>query len=193
MATKNTKSKSEAALKTAAEKVVVEETVQQEEEEVVVETKEEKKRYMPKQFNLHEVVTVRNGFHGKLVFVAKSNEVFTWEEFGDEQEIELLELKNACATHKQYFINNWFMFDDPEVVAFLKMNQYYKYALKIEEFDDLFTKTPGEIEEILSKLSKGQKHSVGYRAKQLIADGTIDSFKVIETLERCLDKQLIER
>ena len=87
------------------------------------------------------------------------------------------------------------MFDEEFewVVGYLGLSQYYKNALSIEDFDSLFKKTPSEIEKAIAKLSKGQKKSVGYRAKQLIADGEIDSNKAIAALEKALGIELIER
>ena len=107
--------------------------------------------------------------------------------------MELSELKNARNSNKKYFINNWFMFDEEWIVDYLGMKQYYKNSLPIQDFDKLFEKPSAEIEKIISKLSDGQKKSVAYRAKQLIADGGIDSNKVISTLEKCLGTELVER
>ena len=85
------------------------------------------------------------------------------------------------------------MFDEQWIVDYLGMNKYYKYALKIEDFDEVFKKTPEEIEGIVASMSDGQKKSMAYRARALIATGDIDSNKVITALEKCLDTQLIER
>ena len=138
-------------------------------------------------------VTVKNGFNGTLVYKSKkTGERFIWETFGDEQEIELAELKAAKNSYKSFFVNNWFLFDDPEIVEWLGMNQYYKYALNSASFDKLFEKSPDEIEKTVKALSDGQRKSVAFRAKQLIADGTIDSIKVITALERSLSVELIE-
>lgn len=157
-------------------------------------TQEERQTFTPKTFNPDQIVTVRNGFQGRLVYRSKkTGELFVWDEFGSEQDMELSELKSARSSSKKYFVNNWFMFDDPEIVAYLGMTQYYKFALTINDFDKLFDKKPAEIEEIIEKLSKGQKKSVAYRAKQLIADGAIDSNKLIATLEKCLEVELVER
>ena len=41
-------------------------------------------------------------------------------------------------------------------------------------------------------MSSGQKRSLAYRAKQLIADKTIDSLAVIHVLEESLGVELIE-
>lgn len=107
--------------------------------------------------------------------------------------MELSELKNARNSNKKFFINNWFMFEDDWIVDYLGLQQYYKHALTIDGFDEIFEKTADEIKELLAGLSEGQRRSVAYRARQLIADGGIDSNKVITTLEKCLNVELVER
>ena len=153
-----------------------------------------RKPVIPKDIDPNQYVVVRNGFQGRLVYKSKkTGERFVWSEFGSEQEMELSELKNAKNTYKRFFTNNWFMFDEPWVIDYLGMAQYYKYALNLDNFDDLFTKTPAQIEKTIAQLSTGQKKSVTYRARQLIADGAIDSNKVIVSLEKALGVELIER
>ena len=153
-----------------------------------------KKPVVPKEIDPNQIITVRNGFQGRLVYKSKrTGERWSWESFGAEQDMELSELKNARNSNKKYFINNWFMCDEDWVIAYLGMSQYYKNSLNIQDFDQLFKKPVGEIEDIISKLSEGQRKSVAYRAKQLIAEEEIDSNRVINTLEKCLGVELVER
>lgn len=153
-----------------------------------------KKTVVPKEIDPNQIITVRNGFQGRLVYKSKrTGERWSWESFGAEQDMELSELKNARNSNKKYFINNWFMFDEDWVIDYLGMRQYYKNSLNIQDFDQLFKKPVGEIEDIISKLSEGQRKSVAYRAKQLIAEEEIDSNRVINTLEKCLGVELVER
>lgn len=153
-----------------------------------------KKPVVPKEIDPNQIITVRNGFQGRLVYKSKrTGERWSWESFGAEQDMELSELKNARNSNKKYFINNWFMFDEDWVTDYLGMRQYYKNSLNIQDFDQLFKKPVGEIEDIISKLSEGQRKSVAYRAKQLIAEEEIDSNRVINTLEKCLGVELVER
>ena len=155
---------------------------------------EPKKAMIPKEVDPNQYVTVRNGFQGRLVYKSKrTGERFVWDSFGAEQDMELSELKNARNSNKKYFINNWFMFDEPWVVDYIGMSQYYKFAISIQDFDKLFEKPAAEIGKIISKLSHGQKKSVAYRAKQLIAEGGIDSNRTIAALEKHLGTELIER
>lgn len=155
---------------------------------------EERKSYRPSEIDVHQYITVRNGFQGRLVYKSKrTGERFVWENFGDEQEMELGELKNAKNSNKKYFANNWFMFDDPWVVDYLGVGQFYRFAVSINDFDQIFSMSAEELEGVLTKLTDGQKKSVAYRARQMIADGEIDSNRVIATLEKCLGVELILR
>jgi len=177
-----------ATKKTTATKSKIETSVESVEDSV--------NKIVPKDIDIHEYIPVRNGSRGKLIYVSpRTEERFVWEEFGDEQELELQELKNAKAANKKFFERNWFMFDDEYdwVIDYLGMRKFYAHSIGIDNFDDLFKKKPDEISKIIADLSDGQKKSVGYRARQLLAEGGIDSMKVIEALEKSLGTELVER
>lgn len=141
-----------------------------------------------------QYVIVRNGFHGKLIYKSsRTGEKFTWDKYGDEQEMQLRELRNAKNTSKKFFINNWFMFDETWIISYLGVGQFYKNSINIEHFDDLFKKPDNELKKIIKDMSAGQKKSVIYRAVEMIASGEIDSRKTISTLEEALGIDLIEK
>lgn len=153
----------------------------------------EEKPIIPKDVDPSQYIIVRNGFQGMLVYKSsRTGEVFKWDSFGAEQEMELRELRNAKNSAKAFFINNWFMFDEDWVIDWLGVRQYYKHAIPIDSFDDIFKLTPAKLKDAVSKLSRGQKRSVGYRATELIKEGEIDSRKTISALEEALGISLIE-
>lgn len=155
---------------------------------------EKKKPIIAKDIDPDQYVTVRNGFQGKLVYKSKrTGEKYIWDAFGDEQDMQLSELKNARNSYKTFFINNWFMFDEEWIVDYLGLNQYYRYAVRLEDFDKLFEGDIEDAVDAISKMSKGQKKSVAYRARDLIAKEVIDSTKMIKALEAVLGTALIER
>lgn len=157
-------------------------------------TSAETKPIVIKDIDVHQYVTVRNGFQGKLVYISqKTGEHFVWDGYGTEQEMELLELRNAKNTAKKFFENNWFMFDEGWVIDYLGLNRYYKHAVKIEDFDKIFERSPADIKKVIRTMTAGQKKSVAYRARTMIASGAIDSNKVINALEEALEVDLIER
>ena len=152
------------------------------------------KSIVPKDIDPEQYVTVRNGFQGRLVYVSKhTGERFVWDQFGAEQEMELRELKNAKNSYKKFFENNWFMFDEDWIVDYLGVQRFYRNAVRIEDFDEIFQKDAETISQIIGGMSDGQKKSVAYRARVLIAEGAIDSNKAIAALEESLGVELIER
>lgn len=153
-------------------------------------------KFIPKDVDIHQFITVRNGFHGRLIFISKrTGEEFYWENFGDEQDIELIDLKSAKSANKDFFANNYFMFNEEDdwVIDYLGVRQFYRNGITADNYDELFSKDPSEVEKIISKMTPGQRRSVAYRASQLIADDKIDSYKVIMTLEKSLGIELIEK
>lgn len=157
--------------------------------------KQPKSKPIPKSVDPHEFIPVRNGTRGKLIYISpRSGEKYVWEDMGDTQEMELQELRNAKASNKKFFERNWFMFDEDYdwVIDYLGVRAFYRHALRVDHFDELFSKNPAEILRITSMLSNGQKRSIAYLARQAIADQKIDSMKVINALEEGLNTELIE-
>lgn len=151
---------------------------------------------IPKNVDVNQYITVRNGHHGVLVYtVNRTGECFRWDDYGDEQEIQIRELRDAKNTCKKMFINNWFLFDkeDDWVIDYLGVRNYYKNAIGYGEFDAIFQKSPEELKAMISEMSEGQKNAVCHRARQLIFDGEIDSRKCIAALEEALSVELSEK
>lgn len=162
--------------------------------ESAAETVTKKEPIVVKDIDVHQYVTVRNGFQGHLVYKSpKTGEIFHWYHFGDSQDMELQELRNAKASAKNFFTNNWFMFDEPWVVDYLGMGKCYDNALTLDEFDTVFDLTADKLAKVVNGLSLGQKRSLTYKARKLIESGEIDSNKKIAVLEKALGVELIER
>lgn len=139
-------------------------------------------------------VPVKNGFHGHLVFRDKvTGEEYEWESFGDEIDITLNTLQKARSGQSRFFKDNWFLIDDPAVIEYLNIGQYYKNALNFEEFDSIFELSKDEIVERVKMLSDGQKRGVIYAAKQKIENGELYDLNIIKALEDTLDAELIEK
>jgi hypothetical protein len=140
------------------------------------------------------IVPVTNGFQGLLVVKnRRTNDTFIFEEFGDVQDMTYGDLKAIRSSDRAFFENNWLLFDDPEILDALDVTKYYSKALSISGFDDLFEKEPNEIKRIIAGLSKAQRRSVAYKARNMIILNELDSLKVIDVLEESLGIKLLER
>ena len=152
--------------------------------------------YTAKDVDMNQYITVRNGYPGQLVYTSKrTGEKFFWEHYGDEQDIQLMELRNARNTSKKFFDHNWFVFDEEYdwVIDFLAVRAFYNNIINLEGIDALLKKTPKKIEKELATLTNGQKRTVAYRAMEMIRNKEIDSLSVIEVLEKGLGIALVER
>lgn len=150
---------------------------------------------VPDEVDLNMYIPVINGFHGMLVYKSsRTNEEFHWDAFGDVQDLELRELRNAKSTAKGFFEKNYFLFDDDHswVIEYLGLNRFYDHSLSAEGFDEIFSKSASEIKSVVSKMPAGQKKSLMYCAKEKIASGEIDSFRTIRALEEGLGVKLTD-
>lgn len=155
-----------------------------------------KQKLVAKDIDVNQYIPVKNGFNGILVYKSRhTGEEFIWDAIGDEQEIELIELKRAKSASKRFFSDNWFMFDEDYqwVIDYLGVGNYYKNAISMDDIDDVLRKPADELRDALGNMSKGQKKTIAYRARQMIADGEIDSRKSVEVLEDILGTDLVEK
>lgn len=192
MAETKTKAVKAAPKKAAAASVPVEEAAQV--QEAPKKEAAQKSYKVRKQLDPHTIVTVKNGFPGMLIYESsKTGEMFRWESLGDEQDMELQELKNARNASKAFYVNNWFRIDDPEILDYLGVADYYKNALNLIDDEVLRSMKPDDIHSTVAKMSDGQKLALKYRVKQMIESGDIDSIKMITAFEEALGVELIER
>ena len=137
-------------------------------------------------------VTVRNGFHGVLIYKDKhTGEEFNWSEFGDEVDMTLSVLQSARSSQRRFFEENWWLIDNPEVIEYLNVGKYYKDALTYDEFEALFDMDIDEIKAKVQNLSQGQRRGVIYVTKQKIENGELSDLNVIKMLEDTLHIELI--
>lgn len=191
---KTTQKKKTNYSKTTTPTVEVKETEKVTELKPVITNPEPTPTLTPKDVDLEQYITVKNGFHGRLIYISnRTKERFVWEEFGDEQEMQLRELRDAKNSKKDFFINNYFIFEETWVIDWLGLSRFYKHSINAENFDEIFTKSADELTAILADMTDAQKRSVGYRARHLISTGEIDSMKVVNTLERVLKLDLVEK
>lgn len=141
--------------------------------------------------DLNELISVRNNTHGVLVYVSKKNMgmEWVWNEFGDEDYLELSEVLAMRNTYPRYFKDCWVMLDK-DVLEYLGVDKYYKDIIDMENFDDIFKLTPTKLKNKLKKLPQSMRESVATRARQMIKSGKLDSIKIIKAIEQELNIDL---
>lgn len=167
------------------------------EQKVITKTKKKSKVKIPLDLD----VACRSAVRGTLSYLSKRQNGYqvVWNDFGDEQFIEFQELVSMRNTDLRFFKDNWIVIEDSdeytaeEIMDALKVSQYYKVKIDIDNFDSIFNESPDTIKQIVSKMSKGLKETVGMRAKQLYYHGKLDSVSKIKALEESLGIEIASR
>jgi hypothetical protein len=175
----------------------IEKNIVKEEKVEVIDTTEVKvvnKQIIKKrrQRDVHELILVRNNTRGTLVYISKKTMGYTiiWDQYGDEEYVEYGELMSMRNTASRFFQDNWVMIDDIEILEDLNVMKYYEVTLGIDNLDNLFKKSPQELEAILVKLPKGMKDNIAQRAREMKDNDELYDTRIIKALENALDIDL---
>jgi hypothetical protein len=167
---------------------------------------EQKKKLDIRNLPLHTTVRVRSNVFGELIYVStKSNYKVSWNDNSTPLYFTLDELLIMRNTQPKFFRENWIVIDGfvdeeyanvfsaDDIYDYLQVAEYYKSFLCPENIDDLFRMKPNDIVKKLKGMSNTNKDYIILRANQLIEDGTLDSLKVISTLEKELGCELYKK
>lgn len=160
----------------------------EETKDVVVETP--KAKVIKKQRDLNEMIDVKCIVHGGLNFVTSTGLEVVWDSYGDTYPLEYKELLYMMNKYKRFFQEPWVIMEQ-DVIEDLKATHFYKNIIDYDEIDAIFTKTPNQVKDVLSKIPEGTKRLIADRASDAIRKGTLDSLKIIEILQKELQIELI--
>lgn len=177
-------------------KKVVDEKVNQSNENVTVENQQVDNNTSNKinprvKIDMDELVTIKNATQGKLVIHDSDGFANIFEDFGYELEMEYKELVRLKKKSINMFRENYIEVE-PSVAIALGVDKFYANSLTINEFDEIFNLELDEFEEKVSSCTHSVQQSIGMRAIKLIENGTLDSIKKINILEKILNCKLIE-
>ena len=137
-----------------------------------------------KERDMNEMVSVLSIVGSKLVYNSKAQQGYRveWGEFLEENWIEYKELIAMRNTQKTFFERPWIICEW-DVLEDLRVDQYYKNLIDLEDLDSVFKKSAEELEDILKTVPKGIQELIVDRAYVLIKNRKLDSLSIIETIE----------
>lgn len=144
-----------------------------------------------KQRDMNEMISVVCITNSPLIYESKSQQGYRvdWDGFLQENWMEYKELVNMRNSQKAFFEEPWIICDW-DVLVDLKVNHYYKNIIDLENLDELFAKSPEELEHTLKIVSVGIKKLIVDRAFELRREKKLDSISIIETIEKTLNVDL---
>lgn len=145
---------------------------------------------------LTDLVCVQSCFYGDLIYVSKkSGDVIEWNEFGSEQYLSVQELLYMRNTQPAFFRNQWIRFigdNADEAFNFLHLERYCKNRIDFDDFNELFSLSEDEIEDVVSSYSASMKESIARFTIEQIENKTLDNLSTIRALQKATGYELLK-
>lgn len=172
------------------ENEIIETVIKEKVEEFTKKESIEKVKKYKRQRDLNEMIDVKCIAQGGLNFITSTGLEVVWAEYGDIYPLEFKELLYMMNKYKRFFEEPWVIMEQ-DVLEDLHATHFYKNIINYDEIDSVFTKTPTQVKDVLSKIPEGTKRLIADRASNALRKGTLDSLKVIEILQKELNIELI--
>ena len=164
--------------------------------ETVTQPAEEKKTTAMKKViernghDLNEMILVKNMTPGKLIYISKRVQGYRvdWENRGDPQYMELIELMNMFASQRSFFSENW-IWVEPEILEYLGAAKFYEASLAPEDLEAIFNLPVDQLISTISRLTDSMKLTVRRYAKEKIVRGELTDLNVVRALEKFYEEE----
>jgi hypothetical protein len=157
---------------------------------------EEKIIEKPKKIEIDkkQMVQIKNVTSGGLFYKSlRTGFTISMSEYGDVEWIEAEELITMRSSVPVFLTKPWLIIEDnDELVEYLGLKKMYEDIACAKELDNFFSLPIDEIKERLKIMPTGIKQTIGEKARQMIANETLDSIRLIKTLEEELHINLQE-
>lgn len=146
----------------------------------------------PRKYNPSDMIPCRSITFGELLLTGtKSKLLYSWANYGDITEVEFQDLQALKSTRSSYLFKPRFVIEDEELAAQWSkdLGTMYKAIVDVD-VEDLFKLSPAQFESKLKKAPKGVQQAVKNIAGEKILNGTLDSLKKINAIDRILGTDL---
>jgi len=163
----------------------------------IVEREESKepieKKPTKKVFDKEELIPCHSIMVGKTFMTGiKTGNTYVFESMGAETEIEYQDLVAAINVNSTFLFKPFIVVDDEDFInQSPKLKKYYDNMYSVDDLSQIFRLPVNKIVEELDRLPEGAKQSIKSLASEYIANGKLDSVKVIKTIDDYFGTQLM--
>lgn len=145
--------------------------------------------------DLTRMICIKNIAKSKLIYKSKRQLGYTivWEKRGSLNYMELGEFINLKNSDMRFITEPWIRImeeDEVEILKYANVYQYFKSIIEIDDVDALLRLPFDKFCSKFDKLPDSFKKTVAERAKDMIANGELDSIKIKKYIEQQLDVEL---
>lgn len=139
------------------------------------------------------VVPVMNVTNGILVYQSRKTGIeLKWEKYGDIEYMDVAELLTMRSSQRRFLDEPFILVMNNEAVDYLGLKKMYDKMIHPDNIDAVFKLSNERFEEVLETAPRGIAYLIIGRAKDKVADGTLDSIAKLKILEEKFNVHLQE-
>lgn len=152
--------------------------------------KNEQKR-VRKQLDENLLVRIASGVHGGLTYISRDGSVIKkFEQFGDEDVIELKHLRAMLSQARKFLQKGWIRVLDEEVIEYLNLERFQREVFTPDDLEELFAKNPEHIKEVIQSSNANTKRIIYNYAKEKYVNGELTNIHIIKAIEEGIGESL---
>ena len=151
----------------------------------------EVKRKVKQKLDDNLLVTIKSNVKGKLIYKSKrSGQEWRFTDIGDEDTIELSELRTMLSSNRAFLEKGWIIVLDDEVIEYLNLKRLQKNVVDADDVEFLLQLEPAKILESIKEASTNTKSLLFSFAQEKFMNGELNDYRVIKAIEEGLGQIL---
>ncbi len=153
---------------------------------------EEPKKKEKKKFQQTDLIMCRSVVVGGLFLEgSKTKQIYQWNDYGDESEVEYRDLVAEVRSRSAYVFNPWFIVEDEDFIEeFPQLKQFYTQYLSVRDLKEILELPVSQMAKKISELPSGAKESLKTIAASMVSSGAIDSVAKIKKLDEIFETDM---
>ncbi|OMD71209.1 hypothetical protein [Paenibacillus odorifer] len=137
------------------------------------------------------LVPVVSRVKGGLTYKSsRTHQIYRFDDFGDEQVMELSELRTMLSSQRAFLQRGWLEILDDEIVQYLNIEKFQTKVVTDEDIEILFMSSPEEVKDVLGEANTNTKRAVFGFARDKYINGTLINVHLIKAIEDSLGEKL---
>lgn len=153
---------------------------------------EEPKKKEKKKFQQTDLIMCKSVVVGGLFLEgSKTKQIYQWNDYGDESEVEYRDLVAEVRSRSAYVFNPWFIVEDEDFIEeFPQLKQFYTQYLSVRDLKEILELPVSQMAKKISELPSGAKESLKTIAASMVSSGAIDSVAKIKKLDEIFETDM---
>ena len=137
------------------------------------------------------LVPIVSNVDGILIYKGgRSGQVWKFTQYGDEDVMELSELRAMLSSNRAFLEKGWIKVLDDEVIEYLNLQRFQKNVIDREDIEYIITQDPEQIRQSIKESNVNTKTLIFSFAREKFINGELKDYHTITAIEEGLGQPL---